>query len=101
MRQFSLKIWHLLLVALIVVSSLMGVLAGVRVVLREWQHPWLLPLLALVAVDAVITQWLVERERQSWLEQIAIRSVEATLLVVATRIASLAAEGSPLSVISI
>ncbi len=101
MRQLRLTIWHLLLVALIVVGSITGVLAGVRTFLQEWEHPWLLPLLMLVTVDAVITQWLVERERQSWTEQIAIRSAEALLLIVATRIASLLAEDAPLSAMHI
>jgi hypothetical protein len=97
MRNLRLTIWHLLLVILIAVGSLIGVLAGVRTILPTWQTPWLLPLLVLIAADAVITQWVVERERQTLSEQGILRVVEATLLIVATRIASLAGEGAPLS----
>ncbi len=100
MRQFRLTIWHLLLIIVIIVGSLTGVLTGLQAFLPAWQAAWLMPLLALVTADAVVTQWLVERERQGWSEQVVIRIVEATLLVVAARIASLAAEGAPLSTIT-
>jgi len=100
MRQLRLTIWHLLLIVAIIIGSLTGVLTGVQAFLPAWQTPWLMPLLALVAADAVLTQWLVERERQGWSEQVVIRGVEATLLVVAARIASLAAEGAPLPTIA-
>jgi len=99
MRQLRLTIWHLGLVIVIVVGSLSGVLAGVQTLLPRWQTPWLLPLVVLVAVDAGLTQWVVERDRQGWSEQIVVRVVEATLLVVLARLASLVAEGTPLSTI--
>lgn len=97
MRELHLTIWHLLLVIIIVLGTLISVLAGIHAVLPQWQTPWLLPLLLLVAVDAVVTQWLVERERQTWTEQIVLRIVEATLLIVATRAASLLGEDRPLA----
>lgn len=99
MRQLRLTIWHLVLVIVIVVGALSGVLAGVQALLPGWQTPWLLPLVTLVAVDAVLTQWLVERERQGWSEQAVVRVVEATLLIVLARLTSLVAEGVPLSTI--
>lgn len=100
MREFRLTIWHLLLIVVIVVGSCAGVLAGARAFLPTWQAPWLLPLLVLVAVDAVVTQWLAERERHQWSEQTVLRVVEAALLIVATRIASLVADGAPLGALT-
>ncbi len=100
MRQLRLTIWHLVLVIVIVVGALSGVLAGVQALLPRWETPWLLPLVALVAVDAVLTQWVVERDRQGWSEQAILRVVEAALLLVLARLASLVAEGVPLSTIS-
>ena len=93
MRYFRITIWHLLLVVLIVVGAMTGVLAGVQALLPAWHAPGLWLLLVLVSVDAVLTQWLVERERQGWSEQLTVRVVEMTLLVVAVRVASVAGEG--------
>lgn len=98
MRQIRLTLWQISLVTLLVVSVMVALLAGLRVVAPQWRADWLLPLLALVAAEAVITQRLVTRQRLALLEQGGVRAVEWLLIVVATRLASLAAEERPLLV---
>jgi hypothetical protein len=99
MRNFRLTLWHMLLVVAIVLATAVAMLAGMQALAPQWQAPWLLPLLVLVAIDSMITQWLVERERRSWTEQGAIRAAEALLLIISVRVVSLAAEDVPLQTI--
>ncbi len=96
MRQLRLTLWHIGLVTLLVVSVMVALLAGLRVLAPQWRADWLLPLLALVAAEAVITQRLVARQRLALLEQGNVRAVEWLLIVVAVRLTSLAAEEQPL-----
>lgn len=96
MRTVRLTIWQMLMVVGIVLGVAIALLAGARVLVPNWQTPWLLPMLALVAADAVVTQRVVVRERFSAGEQWALRLVEAVLLTVVVRVASLAGEGGSL-----
>ncbi|HEX6289352.1 MAG TPA: DUF4129 domain-containing protein [Herpetosiphonaceae bacterium] len=99
MRNVRFNLWQMLLVVALVLGTVTAVLSGIQAVLPQLQLPWLLPLLALTAIDAVITQRVAARERLSLGEQGALRGVELTLLVVAIRLASLSAEGTALSAV--
>lgn len=96
MRNVRLTLWHMLLIVLLALSVIVNGLSAVRVLLPAWQTPWLLPLLALAALDSVVTQRVIVQERLELGEQLAVRGVEWALLVVVARGASALGEGVPL-----
>ena len=96
MRNVRFNLGHMLLVVMLVLGMISALLAGIEAFVPQLRYPGLLPLLALAIVDAVVTQRLVARERLSIGEQGTIRAVEAVLLCVAIRIASLGLEGGSL-----
>lgn len=96
MRRLRFDLRHMLLVIVLVLSTALALHAGALVVVPQLQLPALLPLLALVALDAVITQRVVVRERLDLSEQGGLRAVEAVLIVVAVRVASVWSEAVPL-----
>lgn len=96
MRDVRFSLWHMLLVVALVVAIDINLLAGIQALVPQWSAPWLLPLLAFVAIDAVVTQRIVARERLSFAEQGTLRTVEAMLLIVLIRAVSVVAEDVPL-----
>lgn len=96
MRQIRFTLWHIMLVIALVLGMISAVQAAAHTLLPRWSSPGLLTLLALVVLDATLTQRLVVQQRLSLSEQGTIRVVEVVLLVVAARITSLIAEGQPL-----
>lgn len=65
---------------------------------QAWHLPGLLPMLTIVALEALITQGLVIRDRQRMDEQVTVRAAELVVLIALVRIWSLVtAEGTLLS----
>lgn len=93
MRTIRFSMWQILLVVTLMLSVASTVITALHGLLPSWSSPWLLPLLALVIIDATLTQRVVVQERLSLAEQGALRLVELVLLAVAIRAASALAEG--------
>ncbi len=96
MRSVRFTIWQMLLVVVLVVGVASAVLAALERFIPGLEFPWLMPLLAFVAADAVVTQRVVTRERLSFAEQGGLRMAELVVLLVAVRLASLSSEELPL-----
>jgi hypothetical protein len=97
MRQVRFTLWQMALIVLLVIGLATAVIAAIERVLPAWRFPGLLPLFTLVALDAVVTQRVVRRQRLSLSEQVPIRAAEGLLVVVMVRLASLGAEDATLS----
>lgn len=95
MRTVRLSLWHMLLVVVMVVATVVAISSGVQTLFPEWHLPRFVPLCTLIALDAVATQRIVARERLGLAEQGPLRVVELLLVVIVVRVASLAAEDVP------
>jgi len=96
MRVVRFTLWQIALVVVLVLAPVVAVLAAIQRLVPAWQLPWLIWLLCFTAIDAVATQRVVVRQRLVLAEQLPVRGVEWTLLIVATRLVSVAAENDSL-----
>jgi|GEM_PF-3033681 len=96
MRVIRLSVWHSLLILLIIWGLFTTFVAVAERFAIAWQAPGLMTLMMLVALEAIVTQRLVARNRQRFEEQAGARLVELVLIVVLVRIWSIVAQGEPL-----
>jgi hypothetical protein len=94
--RFVVTVWHGALLLVVVMGLFIALVAATERFIIGWHAPALIPLIAILAVEAMATHWLVVRERQSMEEQLKVRGLELLVVIVVVRLWSLAAQGEPL-----
>ncbi len=95
-RNVKLTFSHGVLILAMLWGFFTALIAATERVLVNWREQGLIYLLLLVAVEAILTQRLVARERRRIEEQAGIRGLELLVIVLLVRVWSLRAEGAPL-----
>ena len=96
MRRVALGIGHGLLILVLIAGLFTSIIAVVERFDDDWTARGLLPLLLLVAAEAMITQRLIARERRTLGEQLSVRGLELLVIVLLARAWSLAAQDQSL-----
>ena len=96
MRRIALTVWHASLILLVIWSLFTALVVAAEQFVTGWRAPGLIALGMIVALEAIITQRLVARERQRLEEQAGVRAIEFVVIVLLVRMWSLAAQGGPL-----
>jgi hypothetical protein len=93
MRSIRLNLWHSTLILLVVWGFFTTLVGAAERFAANWYAPGLVLLMTLVAMEAIITQRLVSRERQRLEEQAGARLLELVVIVLLVRVWSLLAQG--------
>ena len=98
MRRITLDLRQGLLILLIVWGLFTTLVAAAERLLSTWHAPGLIALAVVAALEAIITQRLVVRERRRLEEQAGVRLLELVIIVLLVRLWSLLAQGESLPV---
>ncbi len=98
MQRFTVTIWHGALVMIVVHGLILALISAAERFVTSWDAPGIIPLVLIIVVEAMVTQWLIAHEHQTFEEQVKVRLLELLVIVVVVRLWSLAAQGEPLLV---
>ena len=96
MQRFAVTVWHGALLLVLVMGLMIALIGAAERFITNWYAPGLLALIAVVVLEAMLTQWLIVRERQAFEEQLKVRVLEIIVIILVVRLWSLAAQGEPL-----
>ena len=98
MQRFAVTLWHGALLLVLVMGLMIALIGAAERFIPTWNAPAIIPLVVVIVIEAMLTQWLIVRERQQFEEQVKVRLLELLVIVVVVRLWSLAAQGEPLMV---
>ncbi|HZB96351.1 MAG TPA: hypothetical protein VE268_10335, partial [Herpetosiphonaceae bacterium] len=81
MRRVALTVWQSFLILLMVWGLLTALVAAAGRFVPTWNAPGLTSLALIVAVEALITQRLMARERRRIEEQLGARGLELVIII--------------------
>ncbi len=96
MRRVALTLWHSFLILVMVWGLITALTQAAERLAGEWNAPGITLLAMIVAVEAIVTQRLVARERRRIEEQVGIRGLEFAMIILLVRVWSLSGEPDPL-----